>query len=91
MNEDEFEALRRWGKALSASETSAELSAAGKAILMLADEVERLHVEIWKLRDGSRDVPSSEQPPPEEPRPETSVLAQLMRRLRAEVRRVRRG
>ena len=41
--------LRSWGAGLSTSARD-ELRAAGKAILMLIDEVERLQVDAWNAR-----------------------------------------
>lgn len=41
--------LRSWGAGLSMSARD-ELRAAGKAILMLIDEVERLQVDVWNAR-----------------------------------------
>lgn len=64
MTEEEFESLRRWGEALGA-DPRPEVRAAGKAILMLAEEVERLQVELWHRRIGV-DAPSLE-PEPEAP------------------------
>ena len=87
MNEDEFAALVRWGNALAGSDTSPELRAAGRAVLMLANEVERLHVESWNLRaelrahEEERDRPSDVGPP------EPTFLAQLTRRLHVVLRR----
>ncbi len=49
MNEDEFDALRRWGDGLT-QDSRPEVRAAGKAILLLAAEVERLQVELWHAR-----------------------------------------
>lgn len=41
--------LRSWGAGLSTSARD-ELRAAGKAILMLIDEMERLQVDVWNAR-----------------------------------------
>lgn len=90
MNEDEFAALRRWGDALAATDGNPELRAAGRAIQMLADEVERLHVEVWGLRDALRSIPrpddetAGERPDPapaSESQP--SILLHLGRRVQA--------
>lgn len=51
MNEDEFESLRRWGVAL-VDDPRDEVRAAGKAILLLAAEIERLQLELWHARLG---------------------------------------
>ncbi len=55
MNEDEFAALRAWGEGLR-SDARDELRAAGKAILLLADEVERLQIALWHARRADPDV-----------------------------------
>jgi hypothetical protein len=49
LDEERLEMLRSWGAGLSASGRD-ELRAAGKAILMLIDEVERLQVDVWNAR-----------------------------------------
>ena len=52
MDEEKLETLKRWGSGLMSDERE-EVRAAGKAIVMLAEEVEQLHIELWKLRDAS--------------------------------------
>jgi hypothetical protein len=59
VNEDEFESLRRWGEAL-VDDPRAEVRAAGKAILLLAAEIERLQLELWHARLGVRTAAESE-------------------------------
>lgn len=49
LDEERIEMLRSWGAGLSTSARD-ELRAAGKAILMLIDEVERLQVDVWNAR-----------------------------------------
>jgi hypothetical protein len=49
LDEERLEMLRSWGTGLSTSARD-ELRAAGKAILMLIDEVERLQVDVWNAR-----------------------------------------
>jgi hypothetical protein len=51
VNEDEFDSLRRWGEAL-VDDPRDEVRAAGKAILLLAAEIERLQLELWHARLG---------------------------------------
>ena len=51
MNEEEFDSLRRWGDALD-DDPRPEVRAAGRAIHLLAKEVERLQVELWHARIG---------------------------------------
>jgi hypothetical protein len=50
LNEAEFEELRRWGKALRES-NGEEFVAAGRAIVMLLEELERLRLELCRARE----------------------------------------
>jgi hypothetical protein len=52
LDEERLEILRRWGTGLG-GDGREELRAAGKAIVMLVDEIERLHVERWHARAAS--------------------------------------
>jgi hypothetical protein len=54
--------LRSWARRLEARADDEELRAAGKAILLLAGEVERLEAESNVLEGGS--LGSDEEPPP---------------------------
>jgi hypothetical protein len=64
VNEDEFDSLRRWGDALD-DDPRPEVRAAGKAILLLAAEVERLQLELWHARLGvSAETDHGDQPEP---------------------------
>jgi hypothetical protein len=49
LDEEKLEALRGWGEGLQRAE-SEELSATGRAILMLVEEITHLHVELWHAR-----------------------------------------
>jgi hypothetical protein len=49
LDEERLEMLRSWGAGLSTSGRD-ELRAAGKAILMLIEEIERLEVDVWNAR-----------------------------------------
>jgi hypothetical protein len=49
LDEERLEMLRSWGAGLSTSNRD-EFRAAGKAILMLIEEVERLQVDVWNAR-----------------------------------------
>jgi hypothetical protein len=49
LDEERLEMLRSWGAGLSTSGRD-ELRAAGKAILMLIEEIERLQVDVWNAR-----------------------------------------
>jgi hypothetical protein len=49
LDEEKLEALRSWGERLR--QTSNEESVAvGRAILMLVDEIDRLHIDLWNAR-----------------------------------------
>jgi septal ring factor EnvC (AmiA/AmiB activator) len=49
LDEERLETLRAWGEGLSTSARD-ELRAAGKAILMLVDEIDRLEADLWNAR-----------------------------------------
>ena len=49
LDEDKLELLRTWGEGLS-NDGRDELRAAGRALLMLVEEIERLHVDLWHAR-----------------------------------------
>jgi hypothetical protein len=61
--------LRRWGTGLQA-DAREEVAAAGRAITLLIEEVERLHVQLWDKRlfpDSPFTVSSDAPEPVEEP------------------------
>ena len=84
LDEQKIETLQSWAEGLLRDERS-ELRAAAKAILLLIEEIEHLHVDLWHARDeGSEE--SAEIDPDEEDVPDvpTSTLREaLARRLRA--------
>jgi hypothetical protein len=49
LSEDKIDQLRRWGSGLMSAESD-ELRATGKAILLLIDEIEALHVDLWNAK-----------------------------------------
>lgn len=49
LDEDKLDQLRRWGTGLAATDDQ-ELRATGKAILLLIEEIEALHVELWNAK-----------------------------------------
>jgi hypothetical protein len=49
LDENKIETLRVWGEGLSA-EWREEVRAAGKAIVLLVEEIERLNVDLWNAR-----------------------------------------
>jgi hypothetical protein len=49
LDESKIEQLRAWGTGLAAND-GADVRATGKAILMLIEEIERLHIDLWNAR-----------------------------------------
>jgi hypothetical protein len=49
LDEERLEILRGWGAGLAA-DAREELRAAGKAITVLVDEIDRLQVDLWNAR-----------------------------------------
>ena len=67
LDEDKLDQLRRWGNGLAGAENQ-ELRATGKAILLLIEEIEALHVDLWTAKtsrtedndaDRDRDAPET--------------------------------
>lgn len=54
LDEERLEILRGWGAGLAASDGREELRAAGKAITVLIDEIDRLQVDLWNARVDHR-------------------------------------
>jgi hypothetical protein len=84
VDEEQFAILRQWGEGLE-RESRSELKAAGRAIRMLADEVEALTIELWDVKRALLDVEREREL---RPIPETSSA--LVERLRLRLRRARR-
>ena len=87
LDEEKLEALRSWGDRLR--EAGGEESAAvGRAILMLVEEIDRLHIELWHARIQPIDETSeaTDEPAALEEEPVASGLhARLKRLLRSDV------
>ncbi len=49
LDETKIEILRNWGEGLSADPRD-EVQAAGRAITLLVEEIERLNVDLWNAR-----------------------------------------
>jgi hypothetical protein len=81
LDEQKIETLQSWAEGLLRDERS-ELRAAAKAILLLIEEIEHLHVDVWHARDGERDE-SAEIVPDVLDVPEPTLREALARRLRA--------
>jgi hypothetical protein len=54
LDEERLEILRSWGIGL-ASDDREELRAAGKAITVLIEEIDRLQVDLWNARAVERE------------------------------------
>ena len=83
LDEERLEILRTWGAGLSASGRD-ELRAAGKAIVMLIDEIDRLQADVWMAGEAAvqrvRMEVAAEAPstPAPEPEPEEAPAAPLV-------------
>jgi len=72
LDEDRLEILRTWGAGLSTSGRD-ELRAAGKAIVMLIEEIDRLQADVWmageaavqRTRIAEATLPADREPEPE--------------------------
>src|SRR5262245_27059468 len=85
LDEERLEILRTWGAGLSTSGRD-ELRAAGKAIVMLIDEIDRLQADVWMAGEAAvqraRLEAAAAQPPPApetvaEPEPETAPSSRI--------------
>ena len=83
LDEERLEILRTWGAGLSASGRD-ELRAAGKAIVMLIDEIDRLQADVWMAGEAAvhraRIETAVAQAAPEtepEPEPETDPAQRI--------------
>jgi hypothetical protein len=79
LDEERLEILRAWGVGLS-TDGREELRAAGKAIALLVDEIDRLHVELWHLRVS--DAPARPEPASASSRPSQQPEQDLSTSLR---------
>ena len=52
LDEEKLEMLRTWGEGLL-NDGRDELRAAGRAVLMLVEEIELLHVDLWHARQDT--------------------------------------
>jgi hypothetical protein len=50
LDEAKIEELRRWGQTLANADSEGSV-AAGRAILMLIEELDRLRLELWRARE----------------------------------------
>lgn len=55
LDEAKVETLRSWGEGLQ-DDLREEVRAAGRAITMLVEEIERLNIDLWHARTDARDT-----------------------------------
>ena len=83
LDEQKIETLQSWAEGLLRDERS-ELRAAAKAILLLIEEIEHLHVDLWHARDEESEeraeIVRDEEDVPDVPPP--TLRETLARRLR---------
>jgi hypothetical protein len=82
LEEGKIDQLRAWGSGLASSDSD-DLRATGKAILLLIEEIERLHIDLW----NAKAMP--EQAQPDQDGGDDHVEGRLDRTLRARLSRVR--
>jgi len=63
LDDEKLETLRSWGTGLSADGRD-ELRAAGKAILILIEEIEQLQVDVWHASQERGGLGSANASPP---------------------------
>jgi hypothetical protein len=89
LDEHKIEQLRSWGVGLS-KDANDEIRATGKAILLLIEEIDRLHVDLWNAKAiGPQEVEAeasdevrSDEVRSEEVRSDGSLDSSLRARLR---------
>src|SRR3954453_10581518 len=84
LDEEKLEALRSWGERLRQA-GGEESTAVGRAILMLVEEIDRLHIELWHARiqpRGGTPVETDEPSKDEEEPVASGIHARVQRVLR---------
>ena len=77
LDEEKLEMLRTWGEGLL-NDGRDELRAAGRAVLMLVEEIELLHVDLWHARQDT--AKEAEMQPGAEPGESRRQLASALQR-----------
>ena len=85
LDAEKLDTLRRWGDGLSKDERD-EVRSAGRAILLLIEEIERLHIDLWHARPEDQRGPAPE-PELEPERQEEAPAHELATPLRARLAR----
>jgi hypothetical protein len=88
LDEEKLEALRSWGERLRQA-SGEEYAAVGRAILMLVEEIDRLHIDLWHARMQSSEAEpvAAGEPTEEGGREPEPVVSGLHARLRQALRR----
>ena len=76
LDSEQIETLRAWGAGLATDERE-EVRAAGKAITLLVDEIDRLNIDLWNVRAGGDGDQSAV--------PDQSLVGALRGRLRKRI------
>src|ERR1700722_17852069 len=66
LDEAKIETLRTWGEGLR-SDSRDEVRAAGRAITLLVEEIERLNIDLWHARTDPREVAGEDTPAGDSP------------------------
>jgi hypothetical protein len=77
LDAEKLDTLRRWGHGLETDERD-EIRSAGRAILLLIEEIERLHIDLWHARAGDEAIL---EPEPADVDIPTSLVTSLRARL----------
>jgi hypothetical protein len=79
MDAEQMAELRRWARRLEARDDDGELRAAGKAIVLLVNELERLQADASRPGEPAVQETAGEAPSEEEQGEETSLRNRLRR------------
>lgn len=82
LDEEKLEMLRTWGEGLL-NDGRDELRAAGRAIMMLVEEIELLHVDLWHARQDTAKEAEAEIQRAESERSKRQLGLALQRRINA--------
>ena len=77
LDAEKLDTLRRWGHGLETDDRD-EIRSAGRAIILLIEEIERLHIDLWHARAGDEAIP---EPEPADVDIPTSLVTSLRARL----------
>jgi hypothetical protein len=86
LDEERLEALRSWGERLREA-GGEESTAVGRAILMLVEEIDRLHIELWhaRMQPSAEEVAATDVTTEDEEPVVSGLQARLQKVLRRDV------